>query len=77
MEQTIDLFEDYNSIPANVKAVLDNHHEAFDTGCYRGLNNALRELESIGYTFDYYLDGSAYDLRPMDTTSKTESDNIQ
>jgi hypothetical protein len=76
MEQTIDLFEDYNSIPSNVREVLDRHHNAFDTGCYRGLNDALKELESIGYTFDYYLDGSAYDLRPMGIMGKTESDTI-
>ena len=74
--QTIDLFEDYNKIPSNVLEVLNRHHNAFDTGSYQGLNDALKELESIGYTFDYYLDGVAYDLRLIGTMGKNEADSI-
>ena len=33
---------------------------------------ALEKLEKIGYTFDYYLDGIAYDLRPIGTMGKVE-----
>jgi hypothetical protein len=41
-------------------------------GDYRGLEKALKEVEKIGYTFDYYLDAVPYDLRPIGSIGKTE-----
>jgi hypothetical protein len=72
----IDLFEDWESIPANVRIILDKHQDDFESGNYAGLNKALKKLEKIGYTFDYYLDGIAYDLRPIGTLGKVESDSV-
>jgi hypothetical protein len=59
-----DLFEDYENIPPQIQKILDKHEEAFMDGNYEGLAKALKEVEAKGYTFDYYLDGQAYGLRP-------------
>ena len=71
----IDLFEDYENIPENLQNILDKHVKAFEDGDYKLLHEALKEVEAIGYTFEYYLDGEAYDLRPIGTLGKTEIDN--
>jgi hypothetical protein len=77
MENTlgIDLFEDYQDIPEHLQVMLDKHSQAFEDGDYRLLLKAHQELQSIGYTFEYYLDGCAYDLRPIGTIGKTETNN--
>ena len=65
-EQTyIDLFEDYENIPAEVQMILDEYSESFEDGDYIGMSKAQNELEQIGYTFDFYVDGDAYGLRPI------------
>jgi len=56
-----DLFEHYDSLPDNVKEVLDKYGEEDET--YANCANMLLELEAIGYTFDYYLDACPYALR--------------
>ena len=71
----IDLFEDYQNIPENLQRILNKHAQAFEDEDYKLLHKALKEVESIGYTFEYYLDGCAYDLRPIGSTGKTEIDN--
>lgn len=60
-----DLFEYPNEIPSHVQEILDRYQDAFENGDYKGLSMALKECEAIGYTFEYYLDGCAYDLQPM------------
>jgi len=71
-KQGIDLFEDYQDIPPKVQKVLDKYQEDIEDGDYKGLEKALKELEKIGYTFEYGLDGIAYDLRPIGTQGKSE-----
>ena len=61
----VDLFEDYKNIPPNIQEILDKYSEDFKDGNYEGLAKALKEVEANGYTFEYYLDGSAYGLRPL------------
>jgi len=72
MEEGVDLFEDYENIPAKVQKVLDENSVAFEDGDYRDLENAVKELEKIGYTFEYDLDGQAYDLREIGQKGKSE-----
>ncbi len=74
-ENGVDLFEDYQNIPKKVKVVLDKYEEDFQDGNYKGLAEALKELKAIGYTFDYYLDGVAYDLRKIGQKGKSEANN--
>jgi hypothetical protein len=71
-EEGVDLFEDYENIPANLQAILDKYEDAFQDGEYRGLEKALKEANAIGYTFEYYLDGQAYDLRKIGEKGKSE-----
>ena len=61
----IDLFEDYDNIPANVQRVLDKYEDAFMDGDFKVLKEAKNELNKIGYTFDFDMDGTAYGLRPL------------
>jgi hypothetical protein len=72
-EDEEDLFENYDKIPKNVQKVLDKYSDAFEDGDYKGLEKANKELEKIGYTFEYGLDGQAYDLRKIGKKGKSES----
>ena len=72
MNKGIDLFEDYKNIPPELQKVLDKNDNNLMGGDYRGLEKALKEVEKIGYTFDYYLDGVPYDLRPIGSVGKCQ-----
>ncbi len=61
----VDLFEDYEKIPVKIQKILDNYEKAFIDGSYKGLTEALNEVRKQGYTFEFYLDGQAYGLRPI------------
>ena len=69
----VDLFEDYENIPAKVQKILDKYSEGFENGDYAVLKKAHNELEKIGYTFEYYVDGLAYDLRKIGEVGKVEA----
>jgi hypothetical protein len=73
-EEGVDLFEDYDNIPTNVQEVLDKYSDAFEDGDYRKLEKANNELKKIGYTFEYGLDGEAYDLRKIGQKGKMDED---
>lgn len=68
----IDLFEDYENIPAKVQKILDKYAQGFEDGDYAILKKALEEVQKQGYTFEYYLDGQAYDLRKIGEMGKVE-----
>lgn len=67
----VDLFEDNNKQPIKVRKILSKY-ELEDGMDYRVLSKMQKELESIGYTFDYYLDGVPYDLRKIGQKGKLE-----
>lgn len=71
-KQGVDLFEDYDNIPTKLQNVLDKYEYAFQDGDYRDLEKALKEVNKLGYTFEYYLDGQAYDLRKIGEKGKSE-----
>ena len=56
-----DMFEDPEGIPLCVQHVLDDFNEDTDN-TYRELDRILKRLKPLGYTFDYGLDASPYDL---------------
>lgn len=68
----VDLFEDYEKIPAKVQKILDKYEDGFTDGDYDVLKKAHDEMEEIGYTFEYYLDGQAYDLRKIGEVGNVE-----
>jgi hypothetical protein len=58
-----DLFETPELIPNEVEAILIKYYELDNT--YENCANLVDELETIGWTCDYYLDAEPYGLRPM------------
>lgn len=70
IEKGMNLFETPELIPDHIQNILDKYENDFMDGNYKGLSEALSECEAAGYTFEYYLDGVAYDLRPIGTPGK-------
>ena len=71
-DEGVDLFEDYDDIPANVQKILQKYD--FEEGDYRILEKAKKDVEKVGYTFEYSLDGTAYDLRKIGQKGKSEDE---
>ena len=59
-----DLFETPELIPADVMNVFDTSNP--DGNEYWELERVLMCVRALGYTFDYYLDGEPFALRPID-----------
>lgn len=58
-----DLFETPELIPNEVQAVLETFSE--DANPYWELDRILKQINLLGYTFDYGLDADPYALRPI------------
>jgi hypothetical protein len=65
----VDLFEDYEKIPPKVQAIFDKYSEKFGFDLsgmdYRDMAEMHKEVESVGYIFESYLDNIPYALRPI------------
>lgn len=59
-----DLFTQYDKLPQELQAILDKYGE-IET--YKEREAMLKECNAIGYTFDYYLDATPYNLRKIIT----------
>jgi hypothetical protein len=70
LEEGVDLFEDYDEMPASVIETLSKYD--LESGDYRELEKALKDLKKYGYTFEYELDGQPYDLRKIGQKGKSE-----
>lgn len=57
-----DLFDNYDELPDEVKAVLTKHAHAEG---YSGCNDLKDDLELIGYTCDYGLDAVPHSLQKL------------
>ena len=62
-----DLFNRPDKWPEDLKEILDKWNKEFggDEPTYAQLNQMLKNVEMIGYTFDYYLTAEPYNLRPL------------
>lgn len=69
-EEGVDLFEDYDDQPQEVQDILEKYD--FEDADYQTLKKLKIELNAIGYTFDYDMDGSPYDLRKIGQKGKSE-----
>jgi len=58
-----DLFAKMETLPDDVREVLDRYSEEDPT--YESLGAMLKELEPLGYTFEYYLDAEPFNLRKI------------
>lgn len=63
-----DMFEYYNELPIEVQLILDKFSPFENT--YENCGNLVDELESVGWTCDYYLDAEPYGLRLIDVELK-------
>ena len=59
-----DLFETPELIPSEVQVVFETFNEDSDNSYYE-LDRILREIEPLGYIFDYYLQAEPFGLRPI------------
>ena len=59
----IDLFEHYETLPIEVREVLEKHSN--DDNTYENCEELIIDLEKVGYTCDYGLDGVPFDLRKI------------
>lgn len=59
----MDWFERFDELPIEVKSILDKYSEMGNT--YENCGNFVDELESVGWTCDYYLSAEPFDLRPI------------
>jgi hypothetical protein len=57
-----DLFDDYENLPKNLLDILNKYQENEDLN-YFTIEKMLKEVNSIGYTFEYYLDCIPYNLQ--------------
>lgn len=65
--EDIDLFENYNDMPSNLMAVIEKYDNT-DGLSYNECAAMLIDVEAIGYTFEYGLDGIPYDLKKCEVT---------
>jgi len=59
-----DLFENIDSLPAEVQQVLNKYSLEDET--YENMENMLAELHPLGYTFEYGLDATPFGLKKME-----------
>ena len=61
-----DLFETPEKMPKKVSSIIDRYwEEKGDDMDYEDTENMLKEVEAVGYTFDYGLDNTPMNLRPI------------
>jgi hypothetical protein len=63
-----DLFETLDLVPQEVRNIIEKYEEAGAN--YKMCQNLIKELEQVGYTCDFGLDGVPYELKQL---SKTDS----
>jgi len=61
---TVDLFESVDTLPQEVQDIINKYQDDWEP-TYENCRSMLKELEAVGYTFDYYLDAEPYDLRKI------------
>ena len=59
-----DLFETPELIPGNVLDIISKY-ENLDSYTYVTIEKMLKQLNKIGYTFEYYLDCIPYNLQKI------------
>jgi hypothetical protein len=55
--------QEYDNLPQQVKDIVDTFNEELDA--YAECKRLIKELNSIGWTADYYLDGILFDIKQL------------
>lgn len=53
---------EYDNLPRNIQVILDSFNEEKDA--YKECARIAKELNSVGFTCNYGLDGVIYNVRP-------------
>jgi len=62
----VDLFEYRDEMPYKVKVIVDRYEDEYGEDIsYQSLLDMQKEVENVGYTFDFGLDSMPYGLRPI------------
>lgn len=69
MKKNIDLFKHTEILPFRVREILYDFEQKSTS--YEDCKNLVAELEKIGYTCEYGLDASPYNLQKLETTNET------
>ncbi len=59
-----DLFDQYETLPKNLQDIL-NKYQAYEDLNYITIDQMLKEVNAVGYTFEYYLDCIPYNLQKL------------
>lgn len=59
-----DLFDDYENLPKNLLDILNKYQNNEDLN-YIKIEKMLKEVNIVGYTFEYYLDCVPYNLKKL------------
>jgi len=59
----MDLFEDYDVLPNEVKEIIDSYDSKENT--YENCATLVAELEDVGYTCEYGLDAEPFNLQKL------------
>lgn len=73
-DESVDLFEDQDSLPDEIRETVMHYSwelEASGRDPYEVSREFLGVAESLGYTFEYGLDGVPYGLQPKDASPTT------
>lgn len=62
-EKHIDYLMNYHLLPEKVLSVMNK--EEYQEQSYEGNEEMLKELKILGWSFDYDLSGTIYDLKPI------------
>ena len=73
-DQSVDYFENYDLLPKKVYNIITQAGELED---YEDTLKLQEKLESIGWTFDFYLDNTPYNLRPIKSHSVQDVINAE
>lgn len=55
--------EEYDNLPENVRDIINSFDEDLDS--YIECERIISELNLIGYTAEYYLDGVLFNITPL------------
>lgn len=65
IEENNDLFEDYENIPSELMAVLEKYNTSESSLSYIECEAMLKDVNELGYTFEYGLDGVPFNLHKI------------
>lgn len=61
--EEIDLLDNWDAIPDHVKEILVKYNPSDMT--YENCANLVKELNTVGYTIDYYLNAIPFNLQKL------------